>query len=117
MERRHFLTALGAPLLRNFQIAAAQSAPPVKITKIETFWWSSRDDAPFWPHWTWVRIHTDSGHWGLGETYPYGETEASLIHTQAARFLLGKDPRNIERIWADLYHDFDFASWAGPKSA
>jgi len=62
-----------------------------------------------------VRIHTDSGHWGLGETYPYGETEASLIHTQAARFLLGQDPRNIERIWADIYHQFDFRVMGGAE--
>jgi L-alanine-DL-glutamate epimerase-like enolase superfamily enzyme len=62
-----------------------------------------------------VRIHKDSGHWGLGETYPYGETEASLIHTQAARFLLGKDPRDIERIWAELYHDFDYRIMGGTE--
>ncbi len=87
----------------------------MKIKRIETFWWQSRDDAPFWPHWTWVRIHTDSGHWGLGETYPYGETEASLIHSQAARFLLGKDPRDIDRTWADLYHQFDYRVTGGAE--
>ncbi len=113
MRRRTLLGSLALPLLRGLQSRAAQSAPAVKITKIETYWWQSRDDAPFWPHWTWVRIHTDSGHWGLGETYPYGETEASMVHSQAAPFLLGKDPRDIERIWADLYHTFDYRVTGG----
>jgi galactonate dehydratase len=115
VDRRCFLASLATTALRPWQIAAAQQAPSVKINKIETFWWKSRDDAPFWPHWTWVRIHTDSGEWGLGETYPYGETEASLIHSQAARMLLGKDPRDIERIWADLYHQFDFRIMGGTE--
>lgn len=113
--RRSFLAALAAPVFRGLQLRAAQRAPEARITRIETFWWPSRDDAPFWPHWTWVRIHTDSGHWGLGETYPYGETEASLIHTQAGRFLLGKDPRDIDRIWADLYHNFDYRIAGGTE--
>ncbi len=115
VRRRSFLSALSLPLLRPLQALTAQQAPPAKITRIETFWWKSRDDAPFWPHWTWVRVHTDAGVWGLGETYPYGETEASLIHTRATRFLLGKDPRNIERIWADMYHDFDFRIMGGTE--
>ncbi|MCP5110467.1 MAG: mandelate racemase/muconate lactonizing enzyme family protein, partial [bacterium] len=115
MQRRAFLTVLGAPLLRARRLEAFQAAPPVKIKRIEAFWWQSRDDAPFWPHWTWVRIHTDSGQWGLGETYPYGETEASLIHSQAARFLLGKDPRDIDRMWADLYHQFDYRVTGGAE--
>lgn len=113
MHRRRFLASLGPPLL--YAARAAAAAPAAKITRIETYWWKSRDDAPFWPHWTWLRIHTDSGHWGLGETYPYGETEASLIHTRAARFLLGKDPGNIERIWADLYHEFDYRIMGGAE--
>ncbi len=113
MTRRTLLGALASPCLRALQLRAAQSAPVAKITRIETCWWPSRDDAPFWPHWTWLRIQTDSGHWGLGETYPYGETEASMLHSQAARFLLGKDPRDIERIWADLYHIFDYRITGG----
>ncbi len=115
MDRRRFLAGLALPLARGRLGLAAQAAPPVKITRIESYWWKDRNDAPFWPHWTWIRIHTDSGHWGLGETYPYGETEASLIHTQAARFLLGKDPRNIDRIWSDLYHWFDYRIMGGAE--
>jgi galactonate dehydratase len=110
MNRRDFLGSLALPLVQ-----AAKAAPPVKVTRVETSYWKSRDDAPFWPHWTWLRLHTDSGHIGLGETYPYGETEASLLHTQAARTLLGSDPRDIERIWADLYHNFDYRVAGGTE--
>jgi L-alanine-DL-glutamate epimerase-like enolase superfamily enzyme len=110
MTRRELLAGLAAPLAR-----VAKAAPPVKVTRVETCYWPSRDDAPFWPHWTWLRLHTDSGHIGLGETYPYGETEASLLHTQAARALLGSDPRDIERIWADLYHNFDYRVAGGAE--
>ena len=42
----------------------------MKITGLETVFWKSRDDAPFWPHWTWVKINTDAGLSGIGETYP-----------------------------------------------
>ena len=115
MRRRQFLAACLPPVLMAFRSPAAQAAPPVKVTRIETFHWKSRDDAPFWPHWTWIRVHTDSGHWGLGETYPYGETEASMIHTQAARFLLGKDPRDIDRIWADQYQNYDYRVAGGTE--
>ncbi|MCW5976961.1 MAG: mandelate racemase/muconate lactonizing enzyme family protein [Bryobacteraceae bacterium] len=110
MRRRAFLPALALPL-----VVAARAAPSTKITRIETFYWQSRDDADFWPHWTWIRVHTDSGHFGIGETYPYGETEASLIHTQAARFLMGRDPTDIERIWADMYHQFDYRVAGGTE--
>ena len=87
----------------------------MKITRIETIYWPSRDSAPFWPHWTWVRIHTDTGHTGLGETYPRNEAEAALIHSAAARMLLGRDPRDIDRIWADLYRTFDYQITGGAE--
>jgi L-alanine-DL-glutamate epimerase-like enolase superfamily enzyme len=110
VRRRTFFSTLALPLLR-----AAGAAPAAKITRIETCYWQSRDDAPFWPHWTWVRLHTDSGHSGIGETYPYGETEASLVHSQVARYLLGRNPTDIERTWADLYHQFDYRVTGGTE--
>ncbi len=115
MKRRAFLFSALGPVLGAFRSPAAQRAPEMKIRRIETVWWSSRDDAPWWPHWTWVRIETDSGHHGIGETYPRGEVEAAVIHSAAARALLGRDPRDIERIWADLYHTFDFQIAGGAE--
>ncbi|MDQ2774385.1 MAG: mandelate racemase/muconate lactonizing enzyme family protein [Acidobacteriota bacterium] len=107
LSRRSFVNGLlAAPLASRFAQAAA-TAPPMKITAIETVFWRSRNDAPFWPHWTWVKITTDAGLSGIGETYPRNTAEAAAIHG-AAQSLIGHDPRDIERIWADLYRSFDF---------
>jgi L-alanine-DL-glutamate epimerase-like enolase superfamily enzyme len=62
-----------------------------------------------------VRLHTDSGLVGLGETYPRNEAEASLVHANAAGMLLGRDARDIERIWADLHRTFDFQVAGGTE--
>jgi L-alanine-DL-glutamate epimerase-like enolase superfamily enzyme len=51
----------------------------------------------------------------MGETYPRNEAEASLIHSSVARLLIGRDPRDIERIWADLYRTFDFQVTGGTE--
>ena len=107
MTRRRFLPALLAPLLSR--------AAPMKITRVDTIYWKSRDAAPFWPHWIWVRVRTDSGHEGIGETYPRNEVEAAAIHSAAARMLAGRDPRDIDRIWADFYHAFDYQIAGGTE--
>ncbi|MCC6343654.1 MAG: mandelate racemase/muconate lactonizing enzyme family protein [Bryobacterales bacterium] len=114
MNRRKMLTALvGAlPAARSW---AAGVSPDLKITRVETVYWKSRDEVPWWPHWTWVRIDTNQGVFGLGETYPRGETEAALVHSAAARALLGKHPGDIERIWKDLYVTFDFQVTGGAE--
>jgi L-alanine-DL-glutamate epimerase-like enolase superfamily enzyme len=70
---------LASPLA-GLYAAAAQTAAPSKITRIETVYWKSRDDAPFWPHWTWVKIDTDAGVSGIGETYPRNPAEAAVVH-------------------------------------
>ena len=38
--------------------------------------------------WLWVRIHTDSGHYGTGETFPPPDSEKAIIG----------DPRNDENV-------------------
>ncbi|MGE5569701.1 MAG: mandelate racemase/muconate lactonizing enzyme family protein [Rhodospirillales bacterium] len=110
IPRRAFL--LGAPLALR---AAWSQVAGAKITRIDTVYWKSRDDAPFWPHWTWVRIHTDSGHIGIGETYPRSPVEAAAIHAGAAPALLGRYPRDIDRIWATLYRTFDYQVTGGAE--
>ena len=100
-------------------LAAAYSSyafalPPMKITRVETVYWKSREDAPFWPHWTWLKIDTDAGVSGIGETYPRNPVEAAMVHNVAPS-LIGRDPRDIERIWADLYRTFDFQIAGGTE--
>lgn len=52
--------------------------------------------------WLWVRLHTDDGLVGLGETYPLAESCEAVVLNQLAPLLLGRDPRDIDRLWADL---------------
>ena len=68
----------------------------MKITSIETL----RTDE--FANVLWVRLHTDAGVIGLGETfYGAGAVEAQIHETFAAR-LLGRDPLRIEAIHRDL---------------
>jgi galactonate dehydratase len=114
MQRRSFLCVSLGPLVAAFHRAAA-AAPSMKITRIDTVYWKSRNDAPFWPHWTWVRVHADSGLIGIGETYPRNSVEAEMIHANVAPVLLGRDPRDIDRIWADFYRTFDVQVTGGTE--
>ena len=68
----------------------------MKITSIETL----RTDE--FANVLWVRLHTDAGVIGLGETfYGAGAVEAQIHDTFAGR-LLGRDPLRIEAIHRDL---------------
>jgi L-alanine-DL-glutamate epimerase-like enolase superfamily enzyme len=114
LSRRSFVSSLLAAPLASAYVTAARAAAPSKITRIETVYWKDREDAPFWPHWTWVKIDTDAGISGIGETYPRNPAEAAVIHSVAGS-LIGHDPRDIERIWADLYRSFDFQIAGGAE--
>ena len=75
----------------------------VKITRIETIVLRR----PMRIHagevgWLWVRLYTDQGLVGLGETYPTAESSEAVIRHQLAPLLLGRDPRQIDRLWADM---------------
>ena len=112
MNRRHFLGLFPSlPFLSTYLSAA----PSMRVTKVETFYWKARTDAPWWPHWTWIRLHTDNGLVGLGETYPRNSVEAEAIHSYIAPALLGRDPRDIERIWQQIYQRFDFEITGGTE--
>jgi galactonate dehydratase len=63
----------------------------------------------------WVRIHTDEGIIGLGESYPNAEAEAAIVHSRLAAVLLGKDPSAIDRLWADMFLAVSYSGWAGAE--
>jgi galactonate dehydratase len=65
--------------------------------------------------WLWVRIHTDEGVVGLGETFPSGEAERAVVEKHLAPILLGKDPRDIERLWQDMFLAVSYPGWAGAE--
>jgi galactonate dehydratase len=68
----------------------------MKVTDIETV----RIDSH--PNILWVRVHTDEGLVGLGETFYGSQAAEGHIHQTIAPYLIGKDPRNIERHQAHL---------------
>src|SRR3954447_6612958 len=68
----------------------------MKITKIETLRTEEFGNV------LWVRVHTDAGVVGLGETfYGAGAVEAHLHDTLAGR-LLGRNPLNIEALHREM---------------
>ncbi len=68
----------------------------MKITGVETI------QIGEFPNLLYVRIHTDEGLVGLGETFGGPAGVAAWLHETAARSLLGKDPLAIEGIWRAL---------------
>lgn len=63
----------------------------MKITAIETV------QVAEYGNLVWVELHTDEGLSGLGETFRNPEATVAYIHETCAPWLLGKDPRDIER--------------------
>ena len=116
MTRRHFLeraglgslAALGTRLLPAPMVAAIDNTEPMKIVRIDavTFRKDIRigggsggsDGAEFW----WVRVHTDKGIVGTGETYPFSNSEIGALKDYAPS-LIGRDPRDIDGTWRNLY--------------
>ena len=62
----------------------------MRITAIDTV------QVEAWPHLIWVRVHTDAGLVGLGETCFHTEAVAGYVHQVAAPYLIGKDPTRID---------------------
>lgn len=70
----------------------------MKIVKIET----SIPDQTM-PGLLLLRLHTDEGLIGCGETYYAPEAVAALIHDWMKHYLLGRNPLDIEAHWRFLY--------------
>jgi len=88
----------------------------MRITAVETIHLQRGITVHWGPiQWLWVRIHTDSGLTGLGETYPHPEAEKAVVHRLLAPVLLGRDPSQIDRLWADMYQAVSFSGWAGAE--
>jgi galactonate dehydratase len=68
----------------------------MKITKIETFFVK--------PRWMFLKMHTDEGLVGLGEPIVEGRarTVAAAVK-ELESYLIGQDPRQIERHWQVMY--------------
>src|SRR5687768_5153353 len=88
----------------------------MKITAVETIYVSRGVTVHQGPiQWLWVRIHTDTGLVGLGETYPWPEAEAAVVRRALAPVLLGRDPSRIDQLWADMFRAINYPGWAGAE--
>ena len=63
----------------------------MKITRVETI------TTPTYPNLLWLQLHTDAGLVGLGESFFGPAAIAAYIHETVAPYLLGQDPRAVER--------------------
>lgn len=72
----------------------------MKITALETL---IPGPASGLPALVFVRVHTDEGLTGIGETFYMPHTVAVAIHEYVAPLLLGRNPLLIEKYWNDLY--------------
>jgi len=65
-----------------------------------------------------VEVLTDQGITGVGEAaiaYGTGETAAAgMLKDLVERFVLGRDPRRIEALWAEMYDHTFWAKGGGP---
>lgn len=78
----------------------------MKVTQIKTFVCHA-----YRTNWVFVKVITDSGLYGVGEaTLEYREPTVVQAIKELERYLVGKDPHNIEAFWHDAYRD---AYWRG----
>ena len=100
MKRRHFLAQSGAVGLPLAQPLAAAPKPALKITDIQAtlVGVGSRNLCL-------VKVLTDQGIHGWGEAYSVGPDEATVATIRDFKeWLKGKDPRNVEYLWATMYN-------------
>lgn len=88
----------------------------MKITKVETVELCQSTEVHWGViGWLWVRIHTDEGLIGLGETCPASAVEKAVVLNDLAPRLIGRDPRDIESIWHELLMAVQYRGWAGAE--
>lgn len=76
--------------------ALAASTDRLRITKIETSF--------IRPRWLFVKIHTDAGITGIGDATLENRTRTCATAVdELARYLVGKDPRNVLQHWQAMY--------------
>lgn len=82
----------------------------MKITRVETV----RVDE-FW-HVLWVRLHTDNGLVGLGETWYLPQAVSAVIHELYAPLLIGRDPMDREALWSAMFGHAEGFGYAGAEA-
>ena len=126
MKRRSLLKSIGIsaagaalPSMANSKIAAINKAPgKLTITKVEGIRFSEKlkigggSGGSGETEFCWVRLHTDKGIVGVGETYPFSNGELGALKDYA-QLLIGSDPRDIDGLWRKMYHDMSMRNAGG----
>jgi len=106
MKRRDFLVqggTIGLPLQAQAMSQASPrytGKPELKITDIQSFLVDAGGR-----NLCFVKVMTDAGIFGFGEAYSVGPDEATVATIKDFKgWLLGKDPRNVEYLWATMYN-------------
>ncbi|MFD9736573.1 mandelate racemase/muconate lactonizing enzyme family protein [Umezawaea sp. NPDC059074] len=81
----------------------------MRITSIETV----VPDLPLGRPFTFVRLHTDEGLVGLGQTVDLRTVD--VIHDLGRRFLLGADPRRVTALWHRMVDWVAYHGYAGAE--
>jgi L-alanine-DL-glutamate epimerase-like enolase superfamily enzyme len=97
----------------------------LKITEIETIWIDElpteewRRQHPDKPQVNsrnlWVRVHTNEGLIGLGETYYQPRAVSAIVHDCFSHVLLGRSALDIESHWNNMFSIVNFFGYAGAE--
>ncbi len=116
MDRRKFIsssTLVGAAALSGSAATFAEPRKPMRITGAKIFQISIGGRYPVL-----VQLFTDTGISGLGDAaVAYGagtKAAAAMVKELAKKFILGKDPFNIEALWSEMYDHTFWAKGGGP---
>jgi L-alanine-DL-glutamate epimerase-like enolase superfamily enzyme len=107
VNRRRFLALLGASPVAFSQNASSQGKPlNLKITGLRTFVVNAGS-----LNWVFCKIYTNAGLTGLGEgSVTSKEATIAQAIMEHERFLIGKDPTDIELLWQGMYR---YPRWRG----
>src|SRR5258705_11352755 len=107
MKRRHFLLAAAAPVTAMIAPFVLRAKPlNLKISGLKTFVVNAGS-----VNWVYCKIYTNQGLVGLGEgSVTSKEATLSQAIMEHERFLVGKDPTQIELLWQGM---FRYPRWRG----
>src|SRR6202521_1547847 len=109
MNRRQFLLAAAAAPVSAVIAESIQPAKSLnlKITGMKTFVVNASSTV----NWVFAKMHTNQGLIGLGEgSVTSKEATVAQAIMEHERFLLGKDPTDIEMLWQGM---FRYPRWRG----
>lgn len=81
----------------------------MRVTAVETLLPASH------PTILWVRVHTDQGLIGTGETLAHPGVAAAAVHSLVAPMLIGEDPLKIELHWHRVFRALNYHGVGGAE--